>query len=95
MTTITDTDALSEVTEELAKQRAINRQLVEALGQLRTALCSGPPEVVGYDRNGANQKAFNHGWNANANRLYEIASTAFAEVVRSTGMLELSQSEAG
>ncbi|MFT3959970.1 hypothetical protein [Propionivibrio sp.] len=60
-------------------------ELLEAAEQLIEALRAGPPRVIGYDRDGANQKAFNHGWNSNADRLYELARNARAAIAKARG----------
>lgn len=38
--------------------------------ELLAAIQAGPPQVIGFDRNSERQKAFDKGWNENANRLW-------------------------
>lgn len=40
------------------------------VGALLELLRKGPPDVIGYEAGGRSQRAFEHGWRANAERLY-------------------------
>lgn len=37
---------------------------------LLTAIQAGPPPVIGFEQGGERQRAFDKGWNENANRLW-------------------------
>lgn len=55
--------------------------IAAAMGGLLDVIRSGPPEVIGYDHGGPAQKAFDHGWSAASDRIYQafiIAQRAMA-----------------
>lgn len=48
-------------------------ELMAAAQVLIDSVRQGPDQVIGYDRNGANQKAFEHGWNAKADKVWNAS----------------------
>jgi len=55
--------------------------IAAAMDALLDVIRSGPPEVIGYDHGGPAQKAFDHGWSAAKERIYEafiVAQRALA-----------------
>ncbi len=64
----------------LAAQEA-GPALLKALEGLVEVIRQGPPEVIGMDANGELKKAFDHGWNANTDRLWNAAEKARSIII--------------
>lgn len=59
----------------------MNKEMTKLRKILQEAIRLGPPELIGYGDD--DTKAFNRGWNANAERLWHIAESIFDKAAQS------------